>query len=156
MLQPVCPQRPAVSCWVETQRVAWCSLRRVRVWVDEEGLAEDLSGQLAPRPGEERVIERLVCEHRGEVSAGGVSSDEEALGKVCFEEQGVLDDLEMRGSGREAMCAAGWCGLTHLSAARQSLTGIGKGCSGASLHRWCKWVPDEAPNRWRTDIQRSR
>lgn len=65
--------------------------------MNEEGLAEDLSSQLTPRPGEERVRQCLVCEHRREIPAGGLSTHEEAFVQVRLEEVGVLDDLETRG-----------------------------------------------------------
>ncbi len=71
------------------------SLFGVRIRVDHTGLADDLPGELPPRPGKEGVVARLVREHRGEVRPSGVPADEEALGEVGLEEGRVLDNLEV-------------------------------------------------------------
>lgn len=71
----------------------WHSLRRVRIRVDDEELADDLPSEPSPRPSEEGVIARLVREHRGEVRPSRLPADEKALGQIRLQKRGVLNNL---------------------------------------------------------------
>lgn len=63
--------------------------------MNDEGLADDLSGELSPGSSEERVVPGFVHNHRSKARAGRVSPNKEALVEIGFEKRFVLDDLQM-------------------------------------------------------------
>ncbi len=69
--------------------------------MDDERFAKDLASKLTPGSTEERVVAGFVCEHRGEVSASGVSADQKALAEIPFKEGRVRGHLIRKGCGDE-------------------------------------------------------
>lgn len=69
------------------------SLLRISIRVDDEGLTDDLSGNLPPGNSEKRVVARLMREHGGEVRPSGLPADEKALSEIRLQKRGVLNNL---------------------------------------------------------------
>lgn len=61
--------------------------------MDDEGLTNNLSGDLPPGTSEERVVARLMREHGGEVRPSRLPADEKTLSEIRLQKRGVLNNL---------------------------------------------------------------